>query len=244
VRRKTSTLVALAMAAALAGCGTGIGQVPGTPIAPAPEAVSSPAPAPAVEPTPAESATTSTTMVMIIRHGEKPEDDDTTGVDANGNENESSMTKVGWERAHALVDLFAPPQGACRPGLARPATIYAARATDEGEGLRTRETVAPLATALGVAVNTSYGKGEEDALVEHVLAQPGPTLISWQHSQIPGIAEAFPSVNPTPPPEWPDDRYDVVWVLTKTVEGWHFTQTPELVLPQDQPTVIEEEEDD
>jgi hypothetical protein len=133
-----------------------------------------------------------------------------------------------------------------RPGTGRsprgwpvPATIYAAGANDQGEGARTRETVAPLAAKLGLTVNTSYGKGNEETLVKHVLAQPGPVLISWQHGEIPAIAETFPSVSPTPPSEWPDDRFDVVWVLTKAADGWHFAQLPELVLPQDQPAVIE-----
>ena len=111
--------------------------------------------------------------------------------------------------------------------------------TDEGEGQRTRETVAPLAEALGVPVNIEYGKGEETKLVKDVLTQPGTTLISWQHSEIPTIADAFPSVSPPPPEDWPSDRFDVVWTFTRTADGWSFTQTPELVLPQDHDSVIE-----
>ena len=91
-------------------------------------------------------------------------------------------------------------------------------------------------------MNTSFGKGDEEKLVEHVLSQPGPTLISWQHGEIPAIAEAFPAVTPTPPTEWPDDRYDVIWTLTKTADGWQFAQLPELLLPQDQASPIEDEE--
>jgi hypothetical protein len=40
------------------------------------------------------------------------------------------------------------------------------------------------------------------------------------------------------PQEWPDDRFDVVWSLTETPDGWQFAQLPELVLPQDQTGVI------
>ena len=64
-------------------------------------------------------------------------------------------------------------------------------------------------------------------------------MISWQHSGIPAIAEAFGSVTPTPPSEWPDDRFDVVWTFTGTADGWRFAQLPELVLPQDRAGVIE-----
>jgi hypothetical protein len=145
---------------------------------------------------------------------------------------------MGWDRAHRLVDLFDPPQGSLRPGLARPKSIYAAGANSNGEGQRTRETVTPLADKLGIAVNASLGKGDERQLVEQVIAQPGPTLISWQHGEIPTIAAAFPSATPTPPSQWPDGRFDVVWTLTKTADGWHFAQVPELVLPNDRADVI------
>jgi hypothetical protein len=127
-----------------------------------------------------------------------------------------------------------------RPGLARPVAIYAAGANENGEGQRTRETVAPLAGRLGIPVNIGFGKGDGEALVEHVMTQPGPTLISWQHSEIPDIAGAFPAVTPTPPSEWPDDRFDVIWTLTRTADGWRFAQLPELLLPQDQAEVIED----
>jgi hypothetical protein len=80
----------------------------------------------------------------------------------------------------------------------------------------------------------------EETLVKHVLAQPGPVLISWQHGEIPAIAEAFPGVKPTPPSEWPDDRFDVVWTFTKTADGWQFAQIPELVLPEDEASVIKD----
>jgi broad specificity phosphatase PhoE len=230
VLRAIATIVAVAAPAVLVGCG-GAGTEP----APAVEVV-----APSIRPTaPLPAGALPGTVVMVIRHGEKP-DDATSGIDANGTEDESSLTAVGWDRAHRLVALFDPARGLLRPGLARPKTIYAARANDEGYGQRTRETVEPLADHLGFPVNIGYGKGEEEQLVEHVLTQPGPTLISWQHSEIPAIAEAFPGVTPTPPSEWPEDRFDVVWTFTRTAHGWHFAQLPELVLPQDTDTVIED----
>ncbi len=215
--RTVATVLAavVAVAAVLTGCGTRPTPLTGT----------------------APSGDAPSTVVMIIRHGEKP-DGSSPGVDANGNSDDSSLTAVGWDRAHRLADLFDPVGGPPRPGLARPTAIYAAGANDDGEGQRTRETVTPLADRLGITVNAGYGKGEEKELVAHVLAQPGPTLISWQHGEIPAIADAFPSVTPTPPSEWPDDRFDMVWTFTKTATGWHFAQIPELVLPRDQAEII------
>jgi hypothetical protein len=216
-------IAAFATSAALAACGAGTGPPPGA----GPQPVATPGPiAPA-------------SLVMVIRHAEKP-DDETDGVDAEGREDESSLTPTGWDRADRLVDLFDPARGSPRPGLARPATIYAAEANDEGEGQRTRETVAPLADRLGISTDTTFGKGDEEDLVEHVIRRPGPALISWQHGEIPAIADAFGSVSPAPPSEWPDDRFDVVWTFTKSADGWRFAQVPELVLPGDRADPIED----
>lgn len=228
--RAITAIVAVAAAAALAGCGTGTRTDLG------PGADAGPVPGAAVGGPTAEIAPR--TVVMVIRHGEKP-DGDAPGLDAQANEDESSLTQVGWDRAHRLVDLFDPAPGSARPGIDRPDAIYAAGANDEGEGQRTRETVAPLAEKLGVQVDITYGKGDEEKLVEHVVDRPGRTLISWSHTNLPLMAEAFPNVSPAPPSEWPDDRFDVIWTFTKTADGWRFAQVPELALPQDEATVIE-----
>lgn len=179
-------------------------------------------------------------VVMIIRHGEKPKKKkDGPGIDPAGNFDDHSLTPVGWQRARALADVF-DGQGPTPPGVVKPATIYAAGARPSGQGARTRETVMPLAEKLGVAVNATYGKGEEQALAQNVASESGPTLISWQHSEIPSIAEAFGVVNPDPPSEWPDNRYDVIWTLEKTPTGWKFAQIPQMVLPGDQAAAISE----
>jgi broad specificity phosphatase PhoE len=224
--RTIAAVVALATSVILAACATSTDATPASA-------------APIVGPAPGVPATAdpSRSLVMIIRHGEKP-DGSSPGVDSARNRDKNSLTEVGWNRAHRLVDLFAPAQGSPRPGLARPTAIYAAGANGNGEGQRTRETVQPLADDLGITVNTDFGNGDEKALVTDVTARPGTTLISWQHGEIPAIVAAFPSVTPAPPAQWPDDRFDVVWTLTKTADGWHFAQLPELVLPQDQAGVI------
>jgi broad specificity phosphatase PhoE len=214
--RLVVALLALAMSAAVAGCGG----------------------APRPTPQAASTGVVTGALVMVIRHGEKP-DDTHQGIDAQGKKDDSSLTEVGWERANRLADLFDPASGPPRPGLAIPKAIYAAGANDDGEGLRPRETVMPLVARLGLTMNTDYGAGDEKKLVEQVITEPGPTLISWQHGGITDIAKAFPSVTPTPPSDWPDDRFDIVWTFTRTADGWQFAQVPELVLPGDQDTVIQ-----
>ncbi len=122
--RALTTLVALAISAVMAACGTGTTgtgtttTAPPTRSTPTPEATLAPVAPPSV--------------VVIIRHGEKP-DGSHPGIDANGNQDDSSLTEVGWDRARRLVDLFDTAQGSPRPGLARPTAIYAAGANDNGE---------------------------------------------------------------------------------------------------------------
>jgi hypothetical protein len=181
------------------------------------------------------------TVVMIIRHGEKPaKEDSLPGIDATGRPDDSSLTQVGWNRAHRLVDVFDGGAGQSRPGVVVPKALYAAGANDNGEGTRTRETVQPLADKLGLTVNTSFGKGEEQQLADAVVKGPGPALISWQHGEIPDIADSFGAVTPEPPKDWPDKRFDMIWILTATTDGWTFQQIPEMVLPGDSGTPIKE----
>jgi hypothetical protein len=172
-------------------------------------------------------------LIMIIRHGEKPPASGLPqGVDAGGNPDRHSLTAQGWRRAGALFELFAPANGVPRPGLGRPTAIYAAGGT-AGEGLRTRQTVTPLAAHLGIPINTRFSKGDESALAQEVAGRTEPTLICWQHGELPAVATALPNVAPTPPAAWPDDRYDLVWVLTPAADGWSFHQIPELLLDGD-----------
>jgi hypothetical protein len=178
------------------------------------------------------------TLIMIIRHGEKPSGANATaGIDPAGKPDKHSLTPIGWNRARALVGLFDPKQGSMRPGLARPTVIYAAGGAD-GEGTRPRETVQPLAKDLDIPENTSFARGQETALIRQAASQPGPTLISWQHGEIPAIAAAFGTVTPTPPASWPANRFDMVWTFTATDHGWAFAQVPEMVLPGDIPAVF------
>ena len=100
--RAVTAVMAFAMSVVLSGCGTRTsGPTPLPPATVAPGAV-----------------------VMVIRHGEKP-DSANPGVDANGKPDDSSLTAIGWTRAHRLVDIFDPEEGPARPGLATPCATSA-----------------------------------------------------------------------------------------------------------------------
>jgi hypothetical protein len=205
---------AIASAALLEGCGLGSTTQTTTP---------------APLPPPGHTAA----LIMIIRHGERPTGSGPPqGIDPDGTPDSNSLTVRGWTRAGALTELFAPGRGATGPGLARPTAIYAAGGTG-GEGQRPRQTVTPLATRLGIPVNTQFSKGGETALAHEVASRTEPTLICWQHGELPAIATALATVTPTPPTPWPDNRYDLVWVLTPAAGGWSFHQIPQLLLDGD-----------
>jgi hypothetical protein len=75
--RAATTVVALAV---LVGCASGTGRTSSAPSRGATTILG-----------------TRPDLVMVIRHVEKP-DDSHSGVDANGNEDGSSLTEIGWER--------------------------------------------------------------------------------------------------------------------------------------------------
>jgi hypothetical protein len=192
----------------------------------------------------------STLKVMIIRHGEKPTHKHQApfGVTADGEEDFESLVVQGWQRAGALSGLFVPPAGNfANPALATPAQIYASKPSDKSDpedvtGSRSQrplQTIAPLAAKLALTPETSFGKGDEAALVAHVLAKSGVVLISWQHEAICDIAQRIVATSPPKQPipsKWPGDRFDVVWIFdapASSGERWGFTQVPEMLLAGD-----------
>ncbi len=240
--RRTLLRVGVALAAFPALLGFAPVPAP-TPQAPTPEASAPQAPTALAPTAPAPVPLTPTLpvtaprgkVIMIIRHGEKPAKSALpVGIDLLGRPDTHSLTEQGWIRAASLVGLFVPRPGSGRATLPRPSRIYASGTGDGGvEGNRPRQTVRPLAMALRVPVDTSFSRGDESRLIAQAATQPGPTLICWQHGEIPTMAAALARTAPAPPRTWPDDRYDVVWTFTSTGTGWRFEQVPERLLPGD-----------
>jgi broad specificity phosphatase PhoE len=179
-------------------------------------------------------------VILIIRHGEKPTKAPVPpGIDLAGEPDTRSLTEQGWMRAASLVGLFVPRPDSGRAALPRPRMIYASGTGDGGgEGNRPRQTVRPVAIALHVPVDTTFSRGDEVRLITRAAAEPGPTLICWQHGEIPTMAATFANVAPAASRTWPDSRYDVVWAFTSTGSGWRFQKVAEQLLPGDATTGI------
>ncbi|MEZ0110024.1 broad specificity phosphatase PhoE [Catenulispora sp. EB89] len=184
-------------------------------------------------------------VLMIIRHAEKPTGSGAPyGLTADGVQDDHSLTIQGWTRAGALVGLFDPRDSsggpvALRAGLTRPAVVAAAAAgTGGSNSKRPQETVTPLASALGVTLETQFSVGQEAALATWLMGPTGPsgpTLVAWEHQHIPDIIAGLGQVTPKPPTSWPGARFDIVYVFTRAAGtgGWTFTQVPQSLLAGD-----------
>jgi hypothetical protein len=176
------------------------------------------------------------TKIMLIRHAEKPANaPPAAGVSEDGSQDPEELTVRGWQRAGALVRFFAPASGVLTdPRLVTPNAIFAAGVAHHSKSLRPWHTVLPLALFLAKTPDLSHAKGDENALVSALLQTSGAVLIAWQHEAIPAIAKQILGNDQTCPQAWPDDRFDMVWLLDALPNGkWSFTQIPQLLLQGD-----------
>jgi hypothetical protein len=177
------------------------------------------------------------TRIMLIRHAEKPDDKDA-GVDQKGKPDKHDLVVRGWQRAGALVQLFANPHDPNGP-IKRPAAIFATEPTTGSESNRPLHTVTPLAKFLNLNIDSTIAEGSEDTLVKAAIAANGVVLIAWHHEKIPATANLILQ-NQSAPQKWPGDRFDVAWIFTRAAANapWTLSQTPQLLLSGDSPNVI------
>ena len=199
--------------------------------------------------------------IMIIRHAEKPPEPPAPpppfGVTPDGRQDDHSLTVRGWQRAGALVNVFAPSR-TMPSSIKTPQFIYAVKVDIDDENLhdaagkkigtkgkRAQQTVAPLAEKLRstATLNFTFDKGDEAAMITSVMASPGVVLICWVHENIPRIASQIPVNTDTPVPQsWPNDaegygRFDVVWLFEyeNTAGTYRFSHIPQILLAGDLP---------
>ena len=67
---------------------------------------------------------------------------------------------------------------------------------------------------------------------EGALAQFALGVIAWEHKVLPSLVGHVPHA-PNVPANWPEDRFDLVWVLDRTGSEWSFAQLPQMLLAGD-----------
>jgi hypothetical protein len=156
--------------------------------------------------------------LYIIRHAEKPDKtqpDLGPGLTHKGKEDPESLVIVGWERGGAWTALFGA--GLSGSDYAKPQAVYAANPNSAKEDAkvsrRSYETVLSLAARVGVGKPTiSFGKGQEQGLVDALLKLSGVVLVAWEHKAI--ISDILPRLpvknKHDLPTHWSSKRFDVV----------------------------------
>lgn len=179
-----------------------------------------------------------TTKLMVIRHAEKPsEDGSVLGISESGGQNPEELTAKGWQRAGALVRLFAPLEGRFSdPRIATPDVLFASAVAPQSKSLRPWHTILPLSRLLNKTIDLRHPKGDEIALVTAAIAAEGVVLIAWEHKAILGIANQIVGNTTTCPQEWPGERFDMVWIFDRSpgLDQWSFSQVPQMLLSGDQ----------
>jgi hypothetical protein len=164
-------------------------------VAQAPMLVSTPAPSAPRAAQPAQ--------IILLRHAEKPADPA-----------DPHLSPAGVKRAKQLVKAIKTDPVMMRFGL--PVAVFATQTTKDDNGQRTQETVAPLAAALELPVQTPYHGKDYAALAKLILSNrdyAGKTVvICWNHEEIPQLAAAL-GVTPQPP-KWKGSVFDVVYVIS------------------------------
>ena len=106
---------------------------------------------------------------------------------------------------------------------------------NEDDSKRPRETIEPL-SAFGPELTTPAAKTRLTSR-QATTAEGGGVLISWEHKRIPRLARILVSGTQSIP-DWPDDRFDMLWVFDRSGAAWSLTQVPQLLLAGDCPDLL------
>jgi len=160
--------------------------------------------------------------ITLLRHAEKPPDD-----------NKSTISARGQERAKALVSYFTQTPGLIDQGSQ--VVLFATRFGKKVRDNHTHETLAPLARQLHVIIeapfeNTSYG-----ALAKHILTSPEckgtVVMVCWDPEHLPALAAALGARHA--PTNWKSTVFDRIWLLRPKEDKMKFQDLPQKLLPGD-----------
>jgi hypothetical protein len=177
------------------------------------------------------------TKIMLIRHAEKPAKDEAPyGVTRKGERSKESLEVRGWQRAGALINLFAPANGHPKNNsLAKPQFLFASKPLRRKGSRRPVETITPLAEKLEIKINSEFQRAQIESMLDDVFRCKGTVLICWQREYIPQIATYILGKKKIAPRDWPEDCFDMIWVfdLDRSSMKYRFKQVPQKLLGGD-----------
>jgi hypothetical protein len=184
---------------------------------------------------------TDSEVIMFIRHGEKPGDDGPPhGINNKGENDPHSLSVRGWTRAGALAALFAHAPYVTHPNIVVPARIVATKSTDNYKSKREVDTATPLAHRLTLTVDQSFDHEHATQLCASLQNDPCATLVVWHHGSMTEVLAGLPVSNRADiPHHWPEDRFDLIWTLSKQPgeSDYTFDVVAQQLLDGDLPTV-------
>lgn len=176
-------------------------------------------------------------QVLFVRHGEKPGDDGAPhGINHAGEHDPHSLSVRGWMRAGALAGLMAHLPLTTHPNAGRPERVIATQPSEAAKSRRELDTAEPIAQRLDIDVEGGLGHGQEEQVRKQILTDPRPTLVVWHHGTLAHLVRGFPMTNPDDVPHhWPEDRFDLIWLLERRPEdvGYTFSTVNQRLLDGD-----------
>ncbi|OCK94409.1 uncharacterized protein K441DRAFT_687305 [Cenococcum geophilum 1.58] len=129
--------------------------------------------------------------VYLIRHGEKPDSGD--GLSAEGQQRAQCLRSVfGASSAYSIGHIMAQ--------------------TPKSDGSRQRpyDTVAPLASDLGLTVDITCDRDDSDCVKDVVDGYQGSgnILICWEHDALHDIVK---TLGDDDAPDYPDNSFNLIW---------------------------------
>lgn len=132
--------------------------------------------------------------IILMRHGDKTDDP-----------YNEDLSEAGMARAERLATYV--PQTFGKPD-------YIIATAHSKHSNRPRETVTPLANALGLKVQHDYENDDFEDLADEIFSNPdykGKTLvICWHHGKLPAIAALLGAPQGSYPDPWPEDAYNLI----------------------------------
>lgn len=164
-------------------------------------------------------------LIMFVRHGEKPSEHGAPhGINHHGEHDDHSLSVRGWMRAGALGALLSHAPTTIHPGVLTPQRILATKPSPEAKSHREVDTAQPIARRLHLVVESDFAHVDEAELRQSVLTDSRNTLVVWHHGNLGHLVRGFPIANINEVPErWPEDRFDLIWVLNRSANQEQYT---------------------